>query len=156
MEKWKFDSRCSGSTVFRRPGHPKMMLFGTISDSRYWVSLLSHFLRIWGPFWHPFGMPWHLIFLSIFGHFFRSHLPRTSHALATHLARTSHAGPSSKLVPFSPLSSSPPLKSLRLRTRTSSSHYVRGFPELVLCLGYYSYVWDISLMSGILFLCLGY
>ena len=27
---------------------------------------------------------------------------------------------------------------------------------IVLCLGYLSYVWDISLMSGILVLCLGY
>ena len=30
------------------------------------------------------------------------------------------------------------------------------FGILVLCLGYYFYVWDISLMFGILVLCLGY
>ena len=54
LKKWKFDSRLRGSTVFKGLGGPEIQLFWIISECRFWVTFLCHFLWMSGPFLGPF------------------------------------------------------------------------------------------------------
>ena len=74
LKKWKFDSRCSGSTVFKVPGGPKITLFWFNYESTFWGTFLGHFLQILGQFGgscgSPFGTLFPYLFLDSFCAFF--------------------------------------------------------------------------------------
>ena len=62
LKKWKFDSRCSGSTVFKVPGGPKITLFWFNYESTFWGTFLGHFLQILGQFGGSCGSPFGTLF----------------------------------------------------------------------------------------------
>ena len=80
LKKWKFDSCLGGSTVFKGLGGPEMQLFWVISECRFWVTFLCHFLWILGPFLNPFGVPWATLFSWLISE-------GTCHGLPTDLPR---------------------------------------------------------------------
>ena len=76
LKKWKCDSRCSGSTVFKVPGDPKITLFWFNYESTFWGgvfgTLFTDFGSVWGVLWEFF---WDLISILIFEHFSLSFWP---------------------------------------------------------------------------------
>ena len=78
LKKWKFDSRCSGSTVFKVPGGPKITHFRLNYESTFGGTFLGHFLQILGQFGgscgSPFGTLFPYLFLDSFCAFFLAFL----------------------------------------------------------------------------------